>query len=212
MERAFIFDMDGVVVDSARAWKIHNDAFLHKTFGKEVFEKLGSVAGLGVIQIWEMAAVDKGDFIKKYNYDARNIYSRTPITPGVEYLAQWLTKEGFVLGLVTAANETFANHVLPRLAFRDQLRTIIFLGDRTDIKPKPAPDGYIEALRRLNAEPRQSIILEDSNFGIKAGKASGVYTIGYRGNLVLGYTQEGADAYADSMDDVINIVEKSTPR
>ena len=81
------------------------------------------------------------------------------------------------------------------------------LNERTDLKPKPEPDGYLEALKNLEADPKLSIILEDSNSGIQAAKASGAYVIGFKGNLVDGYVQKGADVYADTMQDVIKLVE-----
>ncbi len=82
--------------------------------------------------------------------------------------------------------------------------------DRPDLKRKPAPDGFVEAFRMLGATPADSFVLEDSNPGIESGKAAGAYVIGYRGNLVNGYEQTGADAYADTMDDVIKLVKKFT--
>ena len=50
------------------------------------------------------------------------------------------------------------------------------------------------------------VVLENSNIGIESARASGAYIIGYRGDLVEGYEQTGADAYADTMNDVIKLV------
>lgn len=63
-------------------------------------------------------------------------------------------------------------------------------------------------MKALEASPESTVILEDSNSGIKSAKASGAYTIGLKQNLVNGYIQEGADAYAETMADVIDIVSR----
>lgn len=44
--------------------------------------------------------------------------------------------------------------------------------------PKPAPDIYLEACRRLHAEPAASVALEDSPTGVAAAAAAGMYVIG----------------------------------
>jgi beta-phosphoglucomutase-like phosphatase (HAD superfamily) len=44
--------------------------------------------------------------------------------------------------------------------------------------PKPAPDIYLEACRRLGADPARSVALEDSPTGAQAAKAAGLTVIG----------------------------------
>lgn len=43
--------------------------------------------------------------------------------------------------------------------------------------PKPAPDIYVEACRRLGAQPARSVALEDSPTGVAAAAAAGMYVI-----------------------------------
>ena len=89
---------------------------------------------------------------------------------------------------------------------------ILSIRERPELKPKPSPEGFLEALRILDASAEKSIVLEDSNPGIAAAKAAGCFAIGFRGYLIPGYEQQGADAYADTMDDVVKIVEQFTQR
>lgn len=65
-------------------------------------------------------------------------------------------------------------------------------------------------MRVLASTPDNTIILEDSNSGIKSARASGAYTIGLKQNLVDSYVQEGADDYAKTMTDVIELVKKKS--
>jgi len=84
----------------------------------------------------------------------------------------------------------------------------VTLHDRPDLAPKPAPDGYIAAMKNLNVKAKNTLVLEDSNAGIASAKAAGAYTVAFRQNLVEGYKQiEKADADAQNLQDVAKIVQ-----
>lgn len=68
----------------------------------------------------------------------------------------------------------------------------------------------IGALPSFPPDPKYSAALEDSNPGISSSKATGLFTIGYREHLPVGYDQKGADVYADTMKDVLEIVSRAT--
>ena len=213
MNKAFLFDMDGVLIDTEREWTANEGHDLINVFGEEITEKLGETIGMTVSAEYERAvslgfSMDYEEYLKRYDKESARIYSRSKVTEGVEQLAERLIALHFKLGLVSSSRRVWINYLLPRLSFSDKLEQIISLDDREDLKLKPAPDGYLEALKNLDADPKQSIILEDSNTGIQAAKASGAYVIGFKGNLVDGYIQKEADVYADTMDDVIRLVEE----
>lgn len=217
MNRAFIFDMDGVLVDSERAWLGYDDALLSELFGKEIAEKIGDVIGMSLKVVYAKgveygAIIDYETYVSKYDSAATHVYNRAELTPDAERLVGFLKKHGFRLGLVSSSRRKWIEQVLPRLSFKDHLEQIVSLNDREDMRPKPAPDGYIEVLQKLNADPERSIVLEDSNTGIQAAKAAGAYVIGFRGNLVPGYEQGGADTYAETMNGVVSVVEKFIQR
>ncbi|OGG50335.1 hypothetical protein A3C18_00220 [Candidatus Kaiserbacteria bacterium RIFCSPHIGHO2_02_FULL_54_11b] len=212
MNKAFIFDMDGVLIDSEPVWEKYEREYLPQFFGKEVAEKMGNLVGLGVNDLMDRALAlgavfDRKEYLEKADKIAKLVYAQSAITVGVEHLADQLTETGFKLGLVSQSPHNWIDQVVPRLPFNKRLNVIVSLHDHPELKRKPEPDGFIEALRLLNTKPEHSIILEDSNLGIQAAKAAHIYTIGFRGNLVKGYEQTGADAYADTMDEVIRLIE-----
>lgn len=112
------------------------------------------------------------------------------------------------IGLVSGSPESWIKLALEKTNITDTFNCIISLHDRADLGHKPAPDGYLEAMKKLGSDPQHTIILEDSNQGIQAAKASGAFTIGFRQLLIADYQQTGADVYADTMEDVIKIVEE----
>ncbi len=63
--------------------------------------------------------------------------------------------------------------------------------------PKPAPDIYLEACRRLGAEPGTCAALEDSSTGVAAAVAAGMYVIGVP--YLIGTQLPGCDLLADSL-------------
>lgn len=211
MNRAFVFDMDGVLVDSERYWGPFKEPFLERIFGEKVRKELGDVAGKGLEGVWDDAVklgakIDRNEFLKGYDEVATKVYDAAPLTDGVGKLADYLIAKGFKLALVTQSPQSWINRVIPHVPFKDKIDLILSLYERKDLKRKPAPDGFVACFQALGADPERSIVLEDSNIGIAAGKAAGAYVIGYRGNLQDDYKQTGADAYAHTMKEVEKIV------
>ena len=214
MNKAFIFDLDAVLVNSQPYWTAFEEPFFQRVFGKQIAKKVGHVPGRGVVKVYEEALsygaiIDKETYLQGFEEVAMRVYDRAPLTSGVAELVQRLLAHGFKLGLVTQSPQSWIDRVLPRLSFKNELATVVSTRERS-LEPKPSPEGFLTAFSELKADPKRSFVLEDSNFGIAAGKASGAFVIGYRGNLVSNYQQTGADAYANTMDDVINLVEKFT--
>src|SRR3989344_7140287 len=206
MNKAFLFDMDGVLINSEPVWDELERAQLPKFFGADIFARMGSLVGIGLIDVIERAnslgaVFEPDEYLKIADEMALAVYARAPITKDVDVLAEKLHGTGFRLGLVTQSPQRWLDQVLPRLPFKDKLDVVMSLYEHPELRRKPHPDGFASALAALNADPNHSVVLEDSNFGIQAGKASGAYVIGFRGNLLPGYEQTGADAYADTMDE-----------
>ena len=61
------------------------------------------------------------------------------------------------------------------------------------VRRKPAPDGYLEAARRLGADPARSMAIEDSGPGIVAARAAGMKTVAIPHPLTEGHDLTGAD-------------------
>ena len=212
MNRAFIFDMDGVLIDSERAWALYEKPLLERVFGATIVEQIGSTIGVNASQIFEKArslgsSARFEDLARGYAEIEAQVYARSNITPGADEFIDALALRGYKIGLVTQSPQSSIDLVLPRLSSAAHIERTLALFQHKALRPKPHPDGYIEILREFNAELAHAFIHEDSINGILAGKAAGAFVIGFKGNLVDGYEQEGADAYADTMENVLQIVE-----
>jgi len=205
--------MDGVLVDSEHVWDEVEREYLPTFFGPQISSRMGSLVGIGVndvvVRARSLGAVfDDTDYFRLADEMAKLVYARAPLTKGVDALAERLISFGYKLGVVTQSPQQWVDQVIPKFPFKDNLGIILSLHEHPELKRKPYPDGFLYAIQYLGATPTSSRILEDSNFGIQAGKASGAYTIAFTGNLMPGYKQTGADAYADTMDDVVALVER----
>ncbi len=215
MNKAFIFDLDGVLINDEAIWESKKQDMYGRLLGPDMHKRLGSTLGVNMDGIYEKVIsagtkIDKKTFIDEFYKLAEGIYSTAPIPNGTEDLAETLINLGYSIAIVSASPLSWITDATKRLSFEDGIELIISLHERPDLKHKPEPDGYIDAMRVLGARAESTIVLEDSNSGIKSAKASGAYTIGLRQNLVDGYEQEGADDYAETMADVIELVKKKS--
>jgi mannitol-1-/sugar-/sorbitol-6-/2-deoxyglucose-6-phosphatase len=212
MNKAFIFDLDGVLIDDEQIWEDKKLVLYNDLFGDEITRAMGSTLGINMDGIYDLAEkagsnVTKDELIHAFFDLAEGIYQSAPIPTGLDELAESLNRLGYHLGLVSASPISWITTVTKRLSFETDIKVIISLYERSDLTHKPAPDGYLEAIKILGSKPENTIILEDSNSGIMSAKASGALTIGLKQNLAAGYIQEGADIYAETMEEVAKIVE-----
>lgn len=211
MNHAFIFDLDGVLIDDEKIWEEEKNRLFTSVFGLEVYKKMGSTLGVNIDYIYDMAIkaganVEKQTYLDRFYEIADAIYKNAPISEGANELAELLKEYGYLIAIVSASPLSWITSVTKRMKFEDDIELIISLHDRDDLMHKPAPDGYNEAIRILGASPETTIILEDSNSGIMSAKTSGAYTIGLKQNVVAGYRQSGADEYVLTMKEVEKII------
>ena len=75
-----------------------------------------------------------------------------------------------------------------------------------DVKnPKPSPDIYLKAIERLGVNKEETLVIEDSSTGIKAGKNAGICTLARDGSRFF-IDQSEADYIFDDLYEVLNIL------
>lgn len=202
--------MDGVLVDSERLWAAEETPFLAEAFGHEIAQAIGSMLGRNIDDV-HADAVSHGAMIsldafhKLYDVRGASIYSRAAYAEGVCELVDFLRTNGFRIGLVSATRYTGIDSVMQHLSCSGSFDVILSTND-DHLTAKPSPRAYLEALKRLRAEPDRSIVLEDSARGIESAHAAGAYVIGFT-EFSNTPTPHGADAYASTMTEVRHIVE-----
>jgi len=214
VNKAFIFDMDGVIIDSEAVWGKYEQDFLINLVGQKIVDKIkDQLLGSTTYVIYDLVkkyggTISKEKFLREYDNQAMKIYAMSTPTNDINKLLRKLSDLGFKIGLVTASHANWIDEVLKKIRNRDLFEYTLSLADRTDLQTKPAPDGYLEAMKVLGSTPEKTIILEDSNKGIVAAKASGAFTICLREHLADDYPSTGADMYIQNLKTLLTFLDE----
>ncbi len=192
-EVAFIFDLDGVIVDTAKyhylAWKN-----LANTLGFEFTEaqneQLKGVSRVKSLQILlEMGKVVLSEDKKKHLLVAKNKeylqyvnkMTSEEILPGVNNLLNFLDKNQITYALGSASKN--APLILEKVGLYDKFTAIVDGNDVT--KAKPDPEVFLLGANKLNMDPSNCIVVEDATAGIQAANAAKMLSIGIGNDKVL---------------------------
>jgi beta-phosphoglucomutase len=184
MIKAIIFDMDGVLVD-ATEW--HYEA-LNRALGVFGFtitrqEHLDRYNGLPTRVKLQMLTNEKGlppglhRFINelKQKYTAEVVLEKCRPSGEKLHLLEKLFVQGYKIAVCSNAIRESVRNMLERSQL---LKYCVFFLSNEDVKtPKPAPDMYIEAIRRLGLKPSECLIVEDSPTGIQSARGSGAHVL-----------------------------------
>lgn len=185
---AVIFDLDGVITDTAEyhflAWKALADQ-LDIKIDREFNENLKGVSRLDSLELILKHGNRQNDFPleeKKTLANQKNeLYcnyltnlSPEDILPGIPELIKNIKAEGILIGVASVSKN--AGTVLKALGLN---LTFDYCVDAAKIKrSKPDPEIFLTACEKLNADPKKSIGIEDAVVGIDAIKASGMLAVG----------------------------------
>jgi beta-phosphoglucomutase len=188
MLKAVIFDLDGVITDTAKyhfiAWKKLADS-LGIPFDESYNEKLKGVSRMESLNLilergkgteaYSKAEKEKMAFEKNEEYK-KLISTMTPsdILEGIETLLKELKGKGIKTGLASVSKN--APFIIDRL----QLRTYFdYMADAGKImNAKPYPDIFLDCSEHLGIEPEECIGIEDAAAGIEAIKRAGMKAVG----------------------------------
>lgn len=179
---SFIFDMDGVIINShpahLRAWQ----DFL-RTIDKEVppVELDFILDGRKRREILRHFVGDVSDEqLAEYGRRKDQFFQERALEvepmPGVIDFINDLRAEGIALAVATSASKARTASTLRRLGLIDHFQAVVTGDDVTEGKPDPAI--YLSVCRQLKAQARDAIAVEDAVSGILAAKAAGLRCIG----------------------------------
>jgi beta-phosphoglucomutase len=191
--QACLFDLDGVIVDTAKyhylAWrKLANQLGFDLTLeenellkGVSRMESLEIVLGIGKV-ILDGAEKEKLAAEKNVRY-LELCMQMTPADtlPGVRSFLDALKTSGIRIGLGSASKN--ARVILERIAMLDYFETIVD-GNRIT-KGKPDPQVFLMGAADLGVEPGSCVVFEDAVAGIRSAKAAGMAGVGIGQKSVL---------------------------
>jgi len=184
--KSLLFDLDGVIVDTAKyhylAWKALADE-LGIPFTLQDNERLKGVSRMAsmeiILQIGKrsMSAEEKEICCSHKNdlyVSCIKKLKKEEILPGAEAFLKDARKCGYLLGLGSASKN--APLILKRLGITELFDVII---DGTRItKAKPDPEVFLAGAEALGTEPRRCIVFEDAAAGVQAAHNGGMKAVG----------------------------------
>jgi HAD superfamily hydrolase (TIGR01509 family) len=197
---AVVFDFDGIVIDSETSeFESHRRVFERygvSLTGEEWCDQIG-VWTEGHDDRWfrELCArSSRPPDHAAYHAEKQRIFDEVvPDGPmrGIRELLTELAGAGIPAAIASSSPASWVVRATEQLGLRALFGAIV-TGDDV-ARRKPAPDVYLEAARRLGADPARSIALEDSGPGIAAARAAGMKTIAIPHWLTEGHDLVGAD-------------------
>lgn len=184
MIKAVIFDMDGVLIE-AKDW--HYEALNRalKLFGYEIsrFDHLVTYDGLPTRRKLEMLSMERGlptelhEFVNemKQLYTMEMVHTQCKPRFEHEYALSTLKSQNYKLGLASNSIRSTIEIMMQKACLDSYFDILLSAEDVA--YPKPDPEIYIKAIRSLELDPQEVLIVEDNVNGVKAAKASGAHVL-----------------------------------
>ena len=177
-----IFDMDGVIFDSER---VYIDAYkkLAPKYGltdvdavhRACMDSIG-VTRVKTREIFFSYVGHEFDYTR-YREEVQELLNKQDfdLKPGVFALFDWLRETGASIALASSTREVSVRKSLGHAGLTEYFDQIV-CGDMVS-HSKPHPEIFLTAAQRLNADPQDCYIIEDSYNGIRAAHAAGAHPI-----------------------------------
>ncbi|MCA0132573.1 beta-phosphoglucomutase [Winogradskyella alexanderae] len=192
--KGFIFDLDGVIVDTAKyhflAWKeLANGLGIDFTEKEnEQLKGVSRVKSLEKILSWGNKTLPQDEFkrlMAEKNEDYLSYINRmdeSELLPDVRNKLTFLKNNSQSIALGSASKN--ARYIIDKVNVKDLFDAIV---DGTDVsKAKPDPEVFLIAAELLHIEPKNCIVFEDSVAGIQAANTASMVSIGIGSKEVLG--------------------------
>ncbi len=194
MFKACLFDLDGVIVDTAvyhyKAWSLVADKYGFE-FTEEHNERLKGVSRMDSLDILlEVGGKELSQEQKEKDATWKNeVYCEyisrlqpDEILPGAVELLDDLRARGIQIALGSASKN--APTILERLGLTDCFDAVID-GNKVS-KAKPDPEVFLKGAAALGVPPETCIVFEDAFAGVEAAQAGGMHCVGIGSPDVLG--------------------------
>jgi beta-phosphoglucomutase len=192
--KACIFDLDGVIVDTAvyhyKAWKrlANNMGFDFTEHQNEQLKGVSRMASLNLILGWgnvthKTEAEKLALATQKNEWYNVMISQMTPaeILPGAREFVQACRNAGIKTAIGSASKNT--STILNKLQLASLFDTIV---DGNSVsKPKPDPEVFLKGAEALQVDPNACVVFEDAVAGVEAALAGGMKAVGIGSPEVL---------------------------
>ncbi|MDX1758059.1 MAG: beta-phosphoglucomutase [Arenibacter algicola] len=215
----FIFDLDGVIVDTAKyhylAWrKLANElGFEFTQEQNELFKGVSRKRCLEILlEIGKIKASPEqfNRWLVEKNEDYLSLIEKmdaSEILPDVQRVLKFLKKHNMPIALGSASKN--ARPILEKVNLMDYFDAIV---DGTQVtKAKPDPEVFLLAAAQMGVNPKECVVFEDAVAGIVAANNAGMLSIGIGEEKVLSEAKFVFADFTEMDDNFLNRLLEQTP-
>jgi len=176
-----VFDLDGVLIQSEEIWDAVREAYVRERGGRYDAEIQRAMMGMSSTEwsryLHETAGIaDEPEAIND-EVVRRMLEAYRDHLPLIDGAVDAVRRLGarYPLGLASSSNRPLIDTVLAVTGLTGAFSATV--SSEEVARGKPAPDVYLEASRRLGADPTRCAAIEDSHGGIRAARAAGMRVI-----------------------------------
>ncbi len=186
MHKGFIFDLDGVIVDTAKfhylAWRklANNFGFDITEDQNEQLKGISRLRSLEIILEWGKISLSQAKFMEQMALKNDNYLSyistmtKKDLLPGVSNVIDYLSENKIPFALGSASKN--ARIILEKTGLIQRFNAVVDGNDVT--KAKPNPEVFLIAASKLKIEPENCVVFEDSVAGIQAANTAEMISVG----------------------------------
>lgn len=218
--KAVIFDMDGTIIKTEHYWDEATKQILFnrgiKDFSDEQNKLLISLSGIGLTK---SAQILKQEFklvdcvetlVEESKQTACKLFeSGVDFIDGFETFHKKLQLHLIKTSVATNADLKSLNLLNKQMNLSKFFGSNIYSVESIGNKAKPNPDIFLHAAKKLNVEPHECIVFEDSLFGFQAAKAAGMKCIAIKNSINqknLDLAHHAIDSYHEAEQALIKLL------
>jgi HAD superfamily hydrolase (TIGR01509 family) len=178
---AVVFDLDGVIIDSEQLWDEVREGLAHERGGRWSEQAQADMMGMSSTE-WSRYLHDVVGLPEPPEEINRQVVRRMleryseqlPLIDGAVDAVERLAAH-WPLAVASSSNRELIDRVLAVSGLAPYFKATV--SSEEVERGKPAPDVYLEAARRLEVEPSQTVAIEDSANGIRSAHAAGMHVV-----------------------------------
>ena len=175
---AIVFDLDGILLDSEQVWDEVRQGYVREAGGRWRESATRDMMGMSSPE-WSRYLRDELDVPQEPEAIndavvaamAERYEHELPLLPGAEEAVRRMAAR-WPIALASSSNRSVIDVVLERMGVAELFQATVSSEEVS--RGKPAPDVYLEALRRLRADPAEAVAVEDPSNGIRSAHAAGM--------------------------------------
>ncbi|MFO1095424.1 MAG: HAD family phosphatase [Planctomycetaceae bacterium] len=180
--RAVVFDLDGLMFNTESVFTLAGTELLRRR-GKvpppDLFHRMMGRRPVEGFQIL-IDVMDLSESFEVLAQESEEIFTvmladRLAPMPGLYDLLALIEQRGLPKGVATSSPRRYMRNILDRFNLMDRFHITLTAEDVS--RGKPHPEIYLTAAQRLGVDPREMLVLEDSEAGTRAAHAAGAHII-----------------------------------